>query len=99
MDWNIANPDLLAVSYGEPEHDSPKQGILAFWTLKNPSFPEKIFYTANCLTYCEFSKRNPNLIATGDTHGNISIFDIKRGGDQPIITSNHLPGKHTDTVW
>ena len=99
MDWNTANPDLLAVSYGEPEPDSQKQGILAFWTLKNPSFPEKIFYTTNCLTCCEFSKRNPNLIAAGDTQGNISIFDIKRGGDKPIITSRHSSGKHTDTVW
>ena len=50
MDWNVANPDLLAVSYGELEHpvrlEGCKQdGLLLFWTLKNPKFPERTIKT------------------------------------------------------
>ena len=50
-----------------------KKGIIAFWTLKNPNFPERIIYTESSVTCCEFSKKNPNLIAVGDSMGNISI--------------------------
>jgi len=70
MDFNSANPDLLAVGYGEFDMDNTQtkqKGVLAFWTLKNPYFPEKIIFTDNCITCCQFSKRNPNLIAVGDS--------------------------------
>jgi len=55
MDFNTANPDLLAVGYGEFDMDNTetkKKGILAFWTLKNPYFPEKLIYVDNCITCC-----------------------------------------------
>jgi len=53
MDFNKTNPDLLAVAYGE--HDmyqtsGKSKGLIAFWTLKNPNFPEKIIYTENSIT-------------------------------------------------
>lgn len=102
MDFNSANPDLLAVAYGEFDMDDTsnqkKGGILAFWTLKNPNFPEKIIYTDNCLTCCQFSKTNQNLIATGDSQGNIAIYDVKR--DNPLVSeSKDIEGKHTDIIW
>ena len=55
MDFNEANPDLLAVAYGEFDMDSTKNlkpGILAFWTLKNPNFPEKIIKHEYSITCC-----------------------------------------------
>ena len=41
-DWNYINKDLLAISYGEYDLNSNKEGYVMFWTLKNPSFPERI---------------------------------------------------------
>jgi dynein intermediate chain 4, axonemal len=42
-DWNPVNKDLLAVTYQlESRLDSKsndKEGLLMFWTLKNPAFP------------------------------------------------------------
>ena len=101
MDLNSVNPDLLAVSYGEFDMDSKvkKAGILAFWTLKNPSFAEKIIHTEFSLTCCQFSKRNPNLIAVGDSHGNLIIYDVKREDGVPVAQSNEREGKHTDIIW
>jgi hypothetical protein len=55
MDINSANPDLIAAGYGEFDIDCTKEmkgGILAFWTLKNPTYPEKIIYTDNSITCC-----------------------------------------------
>ena len=74
IDINTVNPDLIAVGYGEYDIDCTqtlKGGIIAFWTLKNPTFPEKIIYTDHSVTCCQFSKKNPHWIAAGDSHGNI----------------------------
>lgn len=56
-DWNPINQDLLAVTYeyrGEGDKGN-KKGLLMFWTLKNPAFPEKIFYSEARITACKFS--------------------------------------------
>jgi len=102
MDINVANPDLIAVGYGEFDIDCTKKlqpGILAFWTLKNPTFPEKIIYTEHSITCCAFSKKQPHWIAVGDSHGNISIFNIRSDDLSPIAESKDLEGKHTDIIW
>jgi len=44
-DWNPVNKDLLAVTYGELDLNVNKNGMVMFWTLKNPSYPERIIKT------------------------------------------------------
>lgn len=106
IDFNSANIDLIAVSYGEYDIDCTKklkEGILAFWTLKNPTFPEKIILHDYSITCCQFSKKNPYLVAIGDSNGNVAIFNIKSNEQyydlKPIADSKDLDGKHTDIVW
>jgi len=102
IDINVANPDLIAVGYGEYEIDCTKtlkEGLLCFWTLKNPNFPEKIIKTEHSITCCQFSKKNPHLIAVGDSHGNIAIYNIRNNDNKPLAESKDLEGKHTDIVW
>jgi len=102
MDINEANPDLVAVGYGEFDIDCTKtlrEGLLCFWTLKNPQFPEKIIKTEHSITCCQFSKKSPHLIAVGDSHGNIAIYNVKNIDNKPIAESKDLEGKHTDIVW
>jgi hypothetical protein len=102
IDINVANPDLIAVGYGEYDIDCTKtlkEGLLCFWTLKNPNFPEKIIKTEHSITCCQFSKKNPHLIAVGDSHGNIAIYNIRTNDSKPIAESKDLEGKHTDIVW
>lgn len=55
-----------------------------FWTLKNPAFPEKIFYTDSRITALKFSLENPNLIACGTHDGVILIYDIRKKDNLPI---------------
>lgn len=103
IDINSINDELIAVSYGEFDIDCTQKlqrGILAFWTLKNPSFPEKTIYSEHSITCCQFSKKSPHLIAVGDSHGNIAVYNI-RSDDYatPIAESKDIDGKHTDIIW
>jgi dynein intermediate chain 4, axonemal len=104
IDINIANPDLVAVAYGEYDinciDDSKlKKGLLCFWTLKNPNFPEKIIEHDSSITCCQFSKKSPHWIAVGDSSGNIAIYNVRGTDTKPIAESKDLDFKHTDIVW
>ena len=62
IDINVQNPDLVAVGYGEYDINCTddrllKPGLLCFWTLKNPQFPERIIRTDHSITCCQFSKK------------------------------------------
>lgn len=104
MDFNKANPDLLAVAYGEYDMNyknsqDRKNGIVAFWTLKKPNFPEKLIKTEYSITALQFSKATPNLLALGDSMGGIMIYDVQSEDDGPIADSREIDEKHTDIVW
>ena len=102
MDFNKTNPDLLAVAYGEYDMnktDSKNKGLVAFWTLKNPNFPEKMINTEHSITALEFSTLTPNLIAVGDSCGGIMIFDVQSEEDGPVADSREIDEKHTDVIW
>lgn len=102
MDFNKTNPDLLAVAYGEYDMnrtDAKNTGLVAFWTLKNPNFPEKMIKTENSVTSLEFSTLNPNYLAIGDSAGGIMIYDVQNDDDIPIADSREIDEKHTDAIW
>lgn len=104
MDINVANPDLIVVGYGEydiscKDDSLLKPGLLCFWTLKNPNYPEKILMSDHSITCCEFSQKSPHLVAVGDSHGNIAIYNVRSSDPNPIASSKDLEGKHTDIVW
>lgn len=104
IDINVQNPDLIVVGYGDADINSnngeSKPGLLCFWTLKNPKFPERIIHTDSSVTCCEFSKKQPHLVACGDLQGNISIYNVRdTENNMPIATSRDIPNKHTDIIW
>ena len=104
MDFNKSNHDLLAVAYGEYDMNyknsqDKQKGIVAFWTLKKPNFPEKIIFTDYSITALQFSKLTPNLLALGDSMGGIMIYDVQSETLDPIADSREIDEKHTDVVW
>jgi len=98
--WNKIKPDLLAVGYGEFDFTSQRDGLVAFWSLKNPEFPEWTFPTPFGVTAMDFSSINHNLLAVGLYDGTVSIYDVRAPTDKAILQSGHgVPGKHSDPVW
>jgi hypothetical protein len=59
--------DLLTVGYGQFEFCSQKDGLIAFWSLKNPFYPHATMLTASGVTALDFSSSSPNLLAGNDT--------------------------------
>lgn len=81
-DWNPVNKDLLAVTYGEFDLNVNRNGYIMFWTLKNPSYPEKIIEYPSRITSCKFSEINPSLIAVGTYDGIVAIYDVRKKGEK-----------------
>ena len=111
--WNKSAPDVLAVGYGEldfmtrdeDEDDNDKncsKGLVAFWSLKNPEFPEWFFQTEHGVTALDFSPTEFNLLAVGLRDGTVGVYNTREPSQfaTPFLNSGDgVPGKHTDPVW
>jgi len=104
-EWNRHNQDLLAVSYGDtaPVPSMPG-GLVLFWSLKNPTYPERVIRTRTGVTALHFSSVHPNMVAAGTHDGSVMLWDLRRPSDAPVLksgssVSTHNDQKHTDIVW
>jgi len=104
-EWNRHNQDLLAVSYGDTTPVPIRQGgLVLFWSLKNPTYPERVIRTRHGVTALYFSSVHPNMVAAGTHEGSVMIWDLRRPSDVPVLRSGssistHNDQKHTDIVW
>ena len=113
MVWNKVNQDLLAVGYGKLDSLSDPYkagealdeallgGLVLFWSLRNPEYPEKVLRTASPVTALEFSKLSPMTLAVGCLSGDVLVYDVRREADwgKPIESSTGIAGGHSDPVW
>ena len=116
MAWNSVNTDILAVSYGRvdfnleanahklgtPVDEELQGGLVLFWSLRNPEYPEKILRTKQPVTALDFSRFSPMLLAVGCYNGDVMVFDVKREGadwNKPKESSTSIPGGHVEPVW
>lgn len=106
MCWNCVNLDLLTVGYGTLETvvDSSKLGaavdeellggLVLFWSLRNPDYPEKILRTPHAVTCLDFSKQTPSLLAVGLISGDVLVYDMRRQRESdwgtPVESSVHI---------
>jgi hypothetical protein len=116
MAWNAVNSDILAVSYGRLEFnlgvnshkigtkadEDLAGGLVLFWSLRNPEYPEKFLRTPHPVTSLDFSRLSPMLLAVGCYNGDVLVYDVKREGadwDKPKEASTSSGGGHVDPVW
>ena len=116
MVWNKVNQDILAVGYGKLDTfvDSSKPGdavdeeanggLVLFWSLRNPEYPEKVLRTSRPVTALEFSRLSPMLLAVGLDSGDVCVYNVKREGadwNVPLESSSGMSvGQgHTEAVW
>jgi WD40 repeat protein len=80
MAWNRINRDLLAVAYSSPGRasESGAAGMVMFWSMTNPEFPQQTLRTKAGVTAIDFSVEHPNLLAAGLYDGTICIYDAKK---------------------
>ncbi|XP_061431660.1 LOW QUALITY PROTEIN: dynein axonemal intermediate chain 4 [Lethenteron reissneri] len=97
--WNRLNPDLLAVGYGEFGIRDQKEGLACGWSLKNPTWPDRVFHMESGVTCIDFSAANANLLAVGTLDGTVAVHNTRGGAeDVPSLTSSES-GKHMGAVW
>ncbi|XP_078119915.1 dynein axonemal intermediate chain 4-like [Sander vitreus] len=100
MAWNKKNPDLLAVGYGEFGSSNQKPGLVCCWSLKNPTWPERVIRCDSAVTSLDFSSNNPSQLAVGMQDGSIAIYNVKsRDNKACFISSSGCPNRHLDPVW
>lgn len=103
VEWNPENKDMLVVGYGEFDFSKQRPGLILFWSLKNPVFPDKIIKMSGAnsgVMSISFSRAHPYLLAAGLYDGTVAIFDVLKSEGKPMLESGHgSGGKHTDPVW
>lgn len=57
------NKNLIAVGYGEFEFANQRDGMIAFWSPKNPCYPHSVIPTQAGVTSLDFATSSPSLLA------------------------------------
>ncbi|XP_044076026.1 dynein axonemal intermediate chain 4-like [Siniperca chuatsi] len=100
MAWNKKNQDLLAVGYSEFDSSNQKPGLVCCWSLKNPTWPERVIHCDSAVTSLDFSSNNPSQLAVGMQDGNIAIYNVQSQDNKScVISSSESPNKHLGPVW
>ena len=86
---NAYAPDLLAVGYGNLDFHGRQDGMVAFWSLKNPEHPEWSFPTSFGVTALDFSCTDFNLLAVGLFDGTVSVYDVCTPTCKALAESGH----------
>ncbi|XP_063813562.1 dynein axonemal intermediate chain 1 [Pseudophryne corroboree] len=97
--WNPKYKDLFAVGHGSYDFLKQSRGMMLFYTLKNPSYPEYSYNTESGIMCLDIHKDHPYLVAVGFYDGNVAIYNLKSNSHQPKVISSAKSGKHTDPVW
>ncbi|XP_068948915.1 dynein axonemal intermediate chain 4 isoform X2 [Petaurus breviceps papuanus] len=99
MAWNKANPDLLAVGYGQFGFREQKRGLACCWSLKNPMWPERVYTSLHGVTSVDFSIVSPNLLAVGFYNGTVAIYNVQSNSSVPVLDSSESNHKHVGPIW
>lgn len=85
MSFHSISGDILAVGYTNGEKAMDEDGLVLLWSLRNPSYPEKIFKFGP-VTALAFSQESPTVLAVGQSTGTITLLDT--ASEKIVSTSN-----------
>jgi len=99
--WNPLYSDLFAVAFGSYDFLQQSGGMVAVFSLKNPSHAEFEFETASGVMCLDFHPKQPDLLVLGLYDGTVAIHRLQYGGSigTPLFVSSAKFGKHSDPVW
>lgn len=90
---------LIILCLGSYNFEAQGEGLVLFWSLKNPEYPERIFKMKSGVNSIDFSVLHPNLLAVGFYNGIVAIYDTRKEDDIPILESGQSTNTHMDAVW
>jgi len=103
--WNPLYPDLFAVGYGSYDFMKQGGGMIALYSLKNPSYPDYSWTTTSGVMCLDWHKGegNESLLCAGLYDGSVAVYETRASTagstTNPIYQSKATAGKHTDPVW
>jgi dynein axonemal intermediate chain 4 len=106
LTFNRSNPDLIAVAYADAlannlapgAPDSARKSALVLWSVKNPSFPQRIIPMDNVPTAIAFSSMSPTVLAVGCSDGEVLFFDLESSSAEPVLSSRSVGKAPQQTV-
>ncbi|XP_019729474.1 dynein axonemal intermediate chain 4 isoform X2 [Hippocampus comes] len=98
MAWNKQNTDLLAVGYGD--FSPGRKGLICCWSIKNLSWPERLYHCHSGITALDFSSSNPDKLAVGMHDGTVAIFSVSDRESRTFLASSiDCRRRHVHPVW
>ncbi|GAB9473371.1 hypothetical protein Gpo141_00010522 [Globisporangium polare] len=73
-----------------PATGADDEGLILFWSLKNPEYPERVYNLGAGVMSIDFSHTQPYLLAVGFVNGVVAIYDTRK--DDSAHTGGHEPG-------
>ena len=103
--WFEDYTDLMAVGYGSFNFNKQSTGALLIYSLKNPSYPEKIYEISSGIMSVDIHPEHSNYLCVGLYNGNVAVYNLKSKSTEPEYISSRteadesLENKHSDPVW
>ncbi|KAA0189151.1 Dynein intermediate chain [Fasciolopsis buskii] len=97
--WSPRYSDLFAVGHGSYDFLKQSNGLICFYTLKNPEYPEYIFETESGVLSLDLHPSLPHMLCVGFYDGAVGVYNINQRKTGPLYLSTAKTGKHTDPVW
>ncbi|KAF6775766.1 hypothetical protein AHF37_04881 [Paragonimus kellicotti] len=97
--WSPKYSDLFAVGHGSYDFLKQLNGLICFYTLKNPEYPEYIFETESGVLSLDLHPSLPHMLCVGFYDGAVGVYNINQRKTGPLYLSTAKTGKHTDPVW
>ena len=73
-------------------------GMILFYSLKNPSFPEYIYEADSGVMCLDVHPEHPYMVSVGYYDGSVGVYNVEKK-DGPVHRCTAKNGKHTDPVW
>ena len=97
--WGALSKAQAIFSVWSDDFLKQNNGMILFYSLKNPSYPEYIYSTESGVMCLDFHPEQPYLVCVGFYDGSVAVFNVVENKTGPIYQSTAKTGKHTDPVW
>lgn len=99
LSWNTGYPDMFAVGFGTHDINLRQQkGCVCVYSLKCPSYPEKVILCKSNVQSIQFNKLWPYLLAVGFTEGTVAVYDMRRESSTPFAVGSNSNMQHNDII-